>query len=85
MKCLKCNHELKEGMSFCPSCGSEIPKRQTCPNCGHEINNANSRFCKYCGARLANEIPDTSSFLSWKNTMRGIGAVALILFIDNEC
>ena len=51
MKCQKCNSEVKDGLKFCPKCGSEIPKIHFCSKCGAELKDG-LRFCPKCGSAI---------------------------------
>lgn len=49
MKCPKCNHQNKEGLSYCARCGNFIGN--TCPNCKKEVEVGNV-YCGFCGRKL---------------------------------
>ena len=56
-KCLKCNVELPDSMSFCSNCGEQLvnahpPVASFCPKCGQK-NESGGAFCSGCGASLA--------------------------------
>lgn len=51
MNCPKCNHEIPEGMKFCPSCGYAVPQKRYCPNCGKELHDG-MVFCSSCGTNV---------------------------------
>lgn len=57
MICPKCNHDISEGMKFCPSCGCPIPQKRYCPHCGCE-NVAEALYCRECG-KLLKELDST--------------------------
>lgn len=49
MICPNCNNDVKDGMRFCPKCGTKIESISFCTKCGKELE-ANAAFCMYCGA-----------------------------------
>ena len=58
--CKNCGTELKDGVKFCPSCGSKvvIPEPQApaaaadkCPGCGNPVN-PGQKFCPVCGTKI---------------------------------
>ena len=51
MKCLKCNSEVKDGMKFCPQCGTEMPTIHFCSQCGVELKDG-MKFCPQCGSSI---------------------------------
>lgn len=51
MNCPQCNHEIPEGMKFCPSCGYAVPQKRYCPNCGKELHDG-MVFCSSCGTNV---------------------------------
>ena len=51
MNCPNCNTAVKDGMRFCPKCGSEIPQTRICPDCGTEIKEG-QEFCSKCGKHI---------------------------------
>jgi len=56
-KCLKCNVELPDSMSFCSNCGEQLvnahpPVASFCPKCGQK-NESGGAFCSGCGASLS--------------------------------
>lgn len=53
MKCPNCSNDVKDGMKFCPKCGSDIPQMRICPNCGAEVKEG-LEFCSKCGTRINN-------------------------------
>ncbi|MBI3329178.1 MAG: AAA family ATPase, partial [Nitrospinae bacterium] len=54
MRCPKCQHENREGASFCEVCGSTL--HRTCPVCGN-LTRPGAAFCDGCGAPLAGPTP----------------------------
>lgn len=57
VRCAQCGNLVKEGMAFCPQCGTKIeeqPKNIYCENCGQSIK-SESVFCPYCGSSVNKE------------------------------
>lgn len=48
MICPNCNSEIKDGMKFCPKCGTGIPQTRYCSECGTVLKDS-MRFCPKCG------------------------------------
>lgn len=50
MNCPKCNEEIDEDSTFCPSCGEKLNTETSkkCPNCGVS-NETSVSFCSSCG------------------------------------
>ncbi|MFQ6101181.1 MAG: zinc-ribbon domain-containing protein [Anaerolineae bacterium] len=59
LTCPQCGASLRDGATFCPQCGSPVPKAappasaadRFCPNCGASIRER-ARFCAQCGTRF---------------------------------
>ncbi len=49
MRCQSCDHDNREGASFCDACGSALGL--VCPSCSAELR-PGARFCDSCGAAL---------------------------------
>ena len=61
MKCLYCDHEIKDGAAFCPYCGQKVQaEARKCGNCGQALR-AGDTFCPACGTPVmqqpAAEVP----------------------------
>lgn len=48
MRCTKCGNELKDGVKFCPKCGTAVPSIKYCENCGSALS-PDSSVCPNCG------------------------------------
>ena len=48
MNCPNCNTAVKDGMRFCPKCGTKIESASFCSKCGKALE-PNAAFCMYCG------------------------------------
>ncbi|WP_296848278.1 zinc-ribbon domain-containing protein [uncultured Methanobrevibacter sp.] len=65
MNCPKCNEEIDEDSTFCPSCGEQITAKDTkkCPKCGTS-NQFSVSFCSSCGYNFnsneSNDLQETS-------------------------
>lgn len=70
MICPNCNSEVKDGMRFCPKCGTEIPQIRYCSECGTELKDG-MRFCPKCGVSillpLSNQIVNKANCQLAKN------------------
>lgn len=51
MNCPNCNTLIKDGMVFCPKCGTKISYPPKCPKCNSEIREG-LKFCPHCGSSL---------------------------------
>lgn len=62
MRCQKCQHQNRDGVKFCESCGTKIESQDStaCIGCG-AANPPGARFCKSCGSSLQNKARDASS------------------------
>jgi len=59
MKCTKCNNEIREGISFCPYCGTAVEKKEPvkkislkCEQCNGMLSVDSDKTvlaCPYCG------------------------------------
>ena len=49
MQCLQCEHENREGLTFCNQCGT--PLSGHCGQCGF-TNESGAKFCGECGTSL---------------------------------
>jgi eukaryotic-like serine/threonine-protein kinase len=52
MRCPACDHENREGATFCGKCGVSVATESVCPSCGR-TNAADQKFCDGCGQNLA--------------------------------
>ena len=56
MKCKKCNHEIKEGATFCAECGfpvdlEEPEEKLFCNQCGRRLQEGQKK-CPYCSGKI---------------------------------
>ena len=51
MKCMHCQHTLKDEDLFCSMCGAKVIRDNVCPNCGKKHSKV-SIYCQYCGYKL---------------------------------
>ncbi len=49
--CGRCEFELQDNFTFCPSCGNDLGKPIFCKQCKYP-NEQNSKFCQECGSSL---------------------------------
>ena len=49
MKCLSCNHENRDSIKFCESCGTKMVVEIVCASC-NKTNPVGFKFCKHCGS-----------------------------------
>ena len=74
MKCSKCNSVIKDGMKFCPKCGSEIMQIHFCPKCGAELKEG-MKFCPKCGCSTCDNsahVDNSDSPMDFTNSSNGI-------------
>jgi len=62
MKCPKCQHENRQGASFCGKCGTEL--LLICPRCASE-NTPGNNFCDKCGHNLTLPVEPVPKDLSF--------------------
>lgn len=49
--CPGCGIEIERNASFCPNCGTSIPKGNLCANCGAVLDEG-AKFCVNCGQKV---------------------------------
>ena len=59
MNCNHCGAIIESGETFCPNCGSKIPKQSFCRSCGAPMSDG-ELFCSKCGAKAISEMPQNS-------------------------
>jgi hypothetical protein len=51
ISCPECDASVTPDMSYCSSCGTELPQWDTCPDCGQNVD-VSDEYCANCGAEL---------------------------------
>jgi ribosomal protein L40E len=86
MKCVNCNEELNDGVSFCTRCGTSVNSNVTsgkkyCIKCGSELE-LNSNFCTKCGSNQNNvqnvSNSNKSDNIFWQSFLIGIFSLFIV-------
>ena len=65
MKCPNCNSDVKDGMKFCPKCGTKMPQVYRCAKCNFEVREG-AKYCPRCGTPINSQVSNKTESYSQK-------------------